>query len=119
MPSPNGRPSSWVPGARNVIPFTGALYNAGMSAIDIRHAHRLAPAQARAAVEQAITTLGQRYGLDFRWEGDTLHFVRPGVDGRIALLPGEVHVTARLGMLLSAMRGTIQSELERLLAERL
>lgn len=90
-----------------------------MSGIDIRHAHALPLAQARTAVEQAVATLGQRYGLDYRWEGDTLHFVRPGVDGRIALAPGEVRVTAKLGMLLSAMKGTIQSELERLLAERL
>ena len=37
----------------------------------------------------------------------------------IALAPGEVHVTASLGMLLSAMKGTIESELQRLLAERL
>jgi putative polyhydroxyalkanoate system protein len=102
-----------------VIPFTPAIYNTGMSLIDIHHAHRLPMAQARDAVEQAIATLGHRYGLDYRWEGDVLHFVRPGVDGRIALAPGGVHVTARLGLLLSAMRGTIESELQRLLAERL
>lgn len=102
-----------------MIAFTPAIYNTGMSGIDIRHAHRLPPEQARAAVEDAVATLGRRYGLDFRWEGDTLHFVRPGVEGRILLAPGEVRVVARLGMLLSAMRGTIQSELERLLVERL
>lgn len=102
-----------------MIPFTPAIYNTGMPGIDIRHPHQLPLAQARQAVEQAVATLGHRYGLDYRWEGDTLHFVRPGVDGHIALAPGEVHVTATLGMLLSAMRGRIQSELERLLAERL
>jgi putative polyhydroxyalkanoate system protein len=90
-----------------------------MASIDIRHLHRLPLAQAREAVEQAIVSLGHRYGLDYRWEGDVLHFVRSGVDGRISLAPGEVHVTARLGMMLSAMKGTIESELERLLAERL
>ena len=102
-----------------MIPFTRAIYNTRMSGIDIRHAHQVPLAQAREAVEQAIMTLGRRYGLDYRWEGDTLHFVRPGVDGRIALAPGEVHVTAQLGLLLSAMKGTIESELVRLLAERL
>lgn len=102
-----------------MIPFTSAIYNSRMSDIDIRHAHHLPPDRARDAVERAVVTLGQRHGLDYRWEGDTLHFVRPGVDGRIVLTPGEVQVTARLGMLLSAMRGTIESELRRLLAERL
>jgi len=90
-----------------------------MATIDIRHRHALPAAKARAAVEEVAVKLGRKFGLDYRWEGDTLHFVRPGVDGRIALAPGEVHVTAKLGMLLSAMKGTIQSELERLLAERL
>lgn len=90
-----------------------------MANIDIQHPHSLAHAEARQAVEQAITRLGQKLGIDYRWEGDTLHFVRPGVDGRIALIPGSVHVTATLGLLFSAMRGTIESELRRVLQERL
>lgn len=90
-----------------------------MANIDIQHPHSLPHAEARQAVEQAITRLGQKFGLDYRWEGDTLHFARSGVDGRIALVPGSVHVTATLGMLFSAMKGTIESELRRMLQERL
>lgn len=90
-----------------------------MASIDIQHPHSLPHAEARNAVEQAITRLGQKFGLDYRWEGDTLHFARSGVDGRIALVPGSVHVTATLGMLFSAMKGTIESELLRMLQERL
>jgi putative polyhydroxyalkanoate system protein len=48
-----------------------------------------------------------------------LHFQRQGVDGRIALQPGQVHVDAKLGMLFSALKGTIESELRRVLQERL
>ena len=44
--------------------------------------------------------------------------MRSGVEGRIDLLPGEVHVTAKLGLLFAAMRGTIETELLRLLKER-
>ena len=90
-----------------------------MSRIDIRHAHSLPPAAARQAVEDAVVKLGKKVGLDYRWEGDTVHFVRQGVDGQIDLLPGEVHVTAKLGLLFAAMRGTIESELLRILKERL
>lgn len=99
--------------------FTHAIYNIGMSSIEIRHRNELPPAQARVAVEQAVKSLGERLGLDYRWEGDVLHFTRPGADGRIALVPGEVQVDVRLGMMLSAMKGMVESELRRLLAERL
>lgn len=90
-----------------------------MANIDLQHPHSLPHADARQAVEQAIAKLGQKFGLDYRWEGDTLHFVRSGVDGRIAVVPGAVHVTASLGLLFSAMKGTIESELRRVLQERL
>ena len=90
-----------------------------MADIDIQHPHSLRHAEARQAVEQAIARLGQKFGLDYRWEGDTLHFVRSGVDGRIDLVPGSVRVTAKLGMLFSAMKGSIESELRRVLRERL
>jgi putative polyhydroxyalkanoate system protein len=99
--------------------FTPAIYNTGMSRIDIQHVHALSPGAARQAVEDAIVKLGHKVGLDYRWEGDTVHFVRPGVEGRIELLPGQVHVTAKLGLLFSAMRGTIETELLWLLKERL
>ena len=41
-----------------------------------------------------------------------------GVDGRVHLEPGAVRVTAELGFLLGAMKGTIESEIRRVLAER-
>ena len=89
-----------------------------MSTIDIRHPHGLPPAQARQAVEDFMARLGERFGLDYRWEGDTLHFMRSGVDGHIALTPKQVSVTAKLGFLLSAMKGPIEGEIRRVLDER-
>jgi putative polyhydroxyalkanoate system protein len=90
-----------------------------MSTIEIRHPHSLAPEQARQAVEDFAIKLGQRFGLDYRWEGDELHFKRAGVDGHIALLPGYLLVSARLGMLFSAMKAPIEQEMRRVLTERL
>jgi len=86
--------------------------------IDIRHRHSLPLAQARKAVEDVAVKLGERFGMDYRWEGDELHFKRSGVDGRIALTPRQLHVTAKLGFLLSAMKGPIEEEIRRVLAER-
>lgn len=89
-----------------------------MSTIDIRHDHTLSTEQARTAVAQLADSLSQRFGVACTWHGDTLHFSRPGVDGRIALEPRQLHVTASLGFLFSALRGTIESEIRRVLAER-
>ncbi|MCC5084117.1 polyhydroxyalkanoic acid system family protein [Xanthomonas campestris pv. raphani] len=90
-----------------------------MSSIDIRHDHSRTPAQARAAIEDAARKLTDRYGIASHWEGDTLRIARAGVDGAINLLPQQVHVTAELGFLLSAMQPMVESEIRRLLAEKL
>jgi putative polyhydroxyalkanoate system protein len=89
-----------------------------MAGIDIHHAHSLPPAKARKAVEDVAIKLGEKFGLDYRWEGDTLHFVRSGVDGRIALAPKQLHVTAKLGFLLSALQAPIEAEIRRVLKDK-
>jgi putative polyhydroxyalkanoate system protein len=90
-----------------------------MSSIDIQHAHDRSPEQARVAIEEAAHKLSERFGLQSQWNGDTLAFSGSGVDGAIALLPGQVRVTAELGFLLSAMKGMVEGEIRRLLAEKL
>ena len=89
-----------------------------MSRIDIRHPHSLPPAKAKKAVQEVAEKLDNRFGMESRWEGDVLHFSRSGVDGHIALSAKELHVTAQLGFLLSAMKGPIETEIRRVLAER-
>ena len=89
-----------------------------MSDIDIRHPHSLPPQQARAAVERLAETLAERFGVRYAWSGDALEFQRSGVHGHVSLEPGALHVTARLGFLLGAMRGSIESEIRRVLDER-
>lgn len=89
-----------------------------MPGIDIHHAHSLSPAKARKAVEEVAIKLGEKFGLDYRWEGDTLHFVRSGVDGRIAMAPRQLQVTAKLGFLLSALQGPIEAEIRRVLKQK-
>ena len=86
-----------------------------MATIDIHHAHTLSSAAARRAVEDVAVKLGRKFGLDYRWEGDALHFARPGIEGHIAVLAGQLRVTAKLGLMMSAMKGRIESELRRYL----
>ncbi len=89
-----------------------------MSHIDIRHAHSMDPASARRAVQDLAETLANRFGVEYGWNGDILNFARSGIDGHIALYPTELHVSARLGFLLSAMKGSIEGEIRRVLSER-
>lgn len=89
-----------------------------MSGIDIRHTHTLKPAEARKAVEELAAKLADRFEMDYGWEGDRLLFNRSGVDGFIALGAKDLHISAKLGFLLSAFRGPIEQEIRRVLDER-
>jgi putative polyhydroxyalkanoate system protein len=86
--------------------------------IDIRHSHSLPHAKARKAVEEVAEKLAERFEFDYAWDGDTLNFNRSGVDGKIALAPKSLHVTAKLGFLVSAFKGPIENEIRRVLDER-
>ena len=89
-----------------------------MSKIDIRHPHSLPMTKARQAVQEVADKLDTKFGMQSRWEGDTLHFQRSGIDGHIALEKDQLHLTAQLGFLLSAMKGSIEQEIKRVLSER-
>ena len=89
-----------------------------MAGIDIHHPHRLPPEHARAAVQQVADRLVEKFGVGCSWLGDVLEFKGSGVDGRIALLPGEVRVSATLGFPLSMMQGPIESRIRHVLDER-
>lgn len=89
-----------------------------MPGIDIRHKHAMPLPKARKAVEEVAKKLAQRFDVEYAWDGDTLNFNRSGVDGKIALEPKQLHVTAQLGFLLSALKGPIEAEIRRVLDER-
>jgi len=90
-----------------------------LSSIDIRHPHTRTPDQVRVVLQTVADKLRQRHGLTSQWEGDALTLSGPGIDGRISLEPEQVRVTAELGFLMSAMKGMIESEIQRVLQEQL
>jgi len=90
-----------------------------MSSIDIVHAHALSAPAARQAIEEVAAKLADRFGLQSNWSGDVLDFSGSGVDGAIEMQPSSVRVTAKLGFLLSAMKGMVESEIQRVLKEKL
>lgn len=89
-----------------------------MAGIDITHDHSLTHAKARKAVEDVAKKLSAKFDFEYAWEGDRLAFKRSGVDGSIDVEPKQVHVKAKLGFLLSAMQGTVEKEIRRVLADK-
>lgn len=89
-----------------------------MPSIDIKHSHSKTPAQARKAIEQVVKKLAERFEMDYGWDDDTLNFNRSGVDGKIKLAPKSLHITADLGFMLSMLKGPIEAEIKRVLAEK-
>lgn len=88
-----------------------------MPKIDIERPHQLPVADARAVVEKVADRMQEKFGIEGQWQGDTLHFSRPGVTGSIAVTPALVQVKAELGMMLSPLKGMVEQEIRRKLDE--
>lgn len=88
-----------------------------MPKIDIRRPHQLSIAEARAVVDQVAARMHEKFGMDGRWQDDTLLFSRPGVSGSIAVGSDAIQVKAELGLMLAPLKGMIEQEIRRKLDE--
>jgi len=79
-----------------------------MSDIDIRRKHSLPQAKAREAAEKVAKQLKREFELQYRWEGSSLRFERAGVDGKLTVNANEVHLRAKLGLLLGFLKPQIE-----------
>ncbi|KJV36177.1 polyhydroxyalkanoic acid system family protein [Luteibacter yeojuensis] len=82
-----------------------------MAKIDIRRAHGKSAAEARAVVDKVGARMAEKFGTKGAWQGDTYAFSGTGVKGGIAVSDAEVHVTAELGLMLSAFKAKIEDEI--------
>jgi putative polyhydroxyalkanoate system protein len=90
-----------------------------MADIDIRRAHHMEHSAARTAADRMADKLGQKFGLKGDWDGDTLRFQGTGVTGTLTVGAKELHISATLGFLLKAMKGSIEQAVTRELDELL
>jgi putative polyhydroxyalkanoate system protein len=90
-----------------------------MPSIDLHQPHQLPLAEARARVEHVAERMREKFGMDSRWDGDTLRFSRSGVKGAIVVAADKVAVHAELGLMLSPLKGMVEDEIRRKLAEHL
>jgi putative polyhydroxyalkanoate system protein len=90
-----------------------------MATIHIRREHRLGREAARQRLDNLIHYLKDKLEAELRWEGDRLVFERSGASGNIVIGDDFVEVNARLGLLLSPMRGMLEQAIQRQLDEEL
>lgn len=82
------------------------------SHIDIKREHALGAEGARAVINGIAEGLQRKFGVTPSWQGQVLHFSRPGVEGFIEAGTDHVHVHVKLGLLLSPLRPTVEAEIQ-------
>lgn len=87
-----------------------------MADIHIHRDHRLGLAKARKMAWQWAEAVEEKFGMECTviegTHGDVVEFTRAGVDGQLLVAADSFELTARLGLLIGAFRGRIESEIE-------
>lgn len=86
-----------------------------MSSIDIRARHNLSHQEALTAADELSCDLAEKFGIDYGWEDEVIHFERPGVQGQILVQDNELRVRANLGIMLMLLKDPIEQEIIRYL----
>ena len=86
-----------------------------MANIHIERNHSLGKAAAKKKIEEIASQMKSRLGVKYNWNGDTLQFDRSGVNGTILVGDKDVQVDAQIGMMMSAFKGQIESQVRQYL----
>jgi putative polyhydroxyalkanoate system protein len=89
-----------------------------MSNIDIHAHHTLGRDEAQQAANSLSEDLAAKFGIEYGWDGDVIHFERSGVHGQITVNDEEIHICAQLGFMLALLKGPIENEIFNYLRER-
>ena len=86
-------------------------------AIKIIRPHHRSQAMAWQIAHDLVKDLADRFGVDYRVEGDHLHFERPGVFGSVEVTETDLRVTGELNFFLSYLEPKIIAEINQYLDE--
>jgi putative polyhydroxyalkanoate system protein len=89
-----------------------------MSEIRVCRPHGTTLKKALKGAERIAEELGEEFGLDHEWDGNTLHFQRMGVTGHIEVSKKEIEIYVKLGFLLMALGPRIEHEINRFCDEK-
>jgi len=91
-----------------------------MSKVQITQRHHKSDEEVRDIVRSVERELIARFGLSTRWKSDhCVTFNRTGLSGELAMEPGCITITMKLGIMLGLYSRAIQTELEKNLARKL
>ena len=90
-----------------------------MAKIHNRREHRLDHAAARAEVQKLADKLAGELSASYKWSGDRLEFWRSGADGHVDVGDGVIEFEIKLGMLLTPLKGKIESTISDYLDQHL
>ena len=79
-----------------------------MFELQLKRKHRLGLKKARVAAQQVAAEMEREFDTVNEWDGPTLRFRRPGVDGSLVVTRDTVEMHARLASLLEAFRSRIE-----------
>lgn len=73
-----------------------------MATISASRNYTLSREEVRVAAEELARELRSKYGLRYRWQGDTATFSGSGVDGTLSIDKDTIGLKIKLGFLASA-----------------
>jgi putative polyhydroxyalkanoate system protein len=90
-----------------------------VASLHIEHSTRFTKDDIRGKLGEVMGKIEERFSLKGSWRGDEYTFTRSGVDGKAVISDNRVVVDIKLGLMLSALRGVIESEMKTKLREGL
>jgi putative polyhydroxyalkanoate system protein len=90
-----------------------------MAHITVEREHTLGREAAREKAEHLVLKLAEKFSLKPTWSGDVVELEGKGAKGKIEVEDTLIRVSIELNFFLSAMSGTIKSEVERVLDKEL
>ena len=67
--------------------------------------------EAQKAADELAGDLAEKFEINYGWEGDHIHFERPGVHGMITVRDSEIKIKATLGLMLIFLKPLIEDEI--------
>jgi putative polyhydroxyalkanoate system protein len=90
-----------------------------MPTITVTERHGRDPTTARQAVEEVFEALQAELGGSYAWEGEALRFKSSGLGGTVRVDGDHVTVQVDIGLAMLPLRGRIEGEIRRRLADAL
>lgn len=89
-----------------------------MAAIHVTQPYTMSHAELKQGLDELAEKLGEQYQLECDWQSDEcLDIRRSGVNGQLTVGEQEIELNLNLGMLMSAFKGVIESEIKTFIDE--